>query len=206
MSAAAPADVDVDEGRHDTRRRLIEVAVELFIRHSFAGTSLQMIADELGFTKAAIYHHFRTREQLLDAVVEPILQRLRTVVTEAEQLRGTHARADHLLNGFAELAVGNRVVSVLSADPAVAEMLRGRRGWDALIERQMALLADTDPGPAGQVKAAVVLAGIAGASGSALSGLSREELCEHLVDTGRRALGLRVSRGSRPDPPPLDTA
>ena len=49
----------------DTRTRLIEVAIDLFTRHSFAGTSLQMIADELGFTKAAIYHHFRTREQLL---------------------------------------------------------------------------------------------------------------------------------------------
>jgi len=51
----------------DTRTRLIDVAVALFTRHSFAGTSLQMIADELGFTKAAIYHHFRTREQLLAA-------------------------------------------------------------------------------------------------------------------------------------------
>ena len=56
----------------DTRQRLIDVAVDLFTRHSFAGTSLQMIADEMGFTKAAIYYHFRTREELLDAVVEPI--------------------------------------------------------------------------------------------------------------------------------------
>ncbi|MCK5753751.1 MAG: helix-turn-helix transcriptional regulator, partial [Mycobacterium sp.] len=40
-----------------TRDRLTAAAVELFTRHSFAGTSLQMIADELGFTKAAIYHH-----------------------------------------------------------------------------------------------------------------------------------------------------
>jgi len=32
----------------DTRRRLIDVAVDLFTRHSFAGTSLQMIADRVG--------------------------------------------------------------------------------------------------------------------------------------------------------------
>ena len=55
----------------DTRQRLIDAAIALFIRHSFAGTSLQMIADELGFTKAAIYHHFRTREQLLTAPSVP---------------------------------------------------------------------------------------------------------------------------------------
>jgi AcrR family transcriptional regulator len=180
--------------RQDTRQRLIDVAIELFTRHSFAGTSLQMIADELGFTKAAIYHHFRTREQLLDAVVEPILQHLRAIIGDAEKLRGTHARADYLLNGFVDLAVTNRVVSVLSADPAVALMLRDRREWDELIERQMSLLADVDPGPAGHVKAAVALAGIAGASSTTFANLDRDALRAHLVETGRRALGLRVPR------------
>ena len=178
----------------DTRARLIDVAVDLFTRYSFAGTSLQMIADELGFTKAAIYHHFRTREQLLDAVVEPILERLRVSIDAAEQLRGVHARADHMLTGFAELAVENRVVAVLAADPAVAEMLRSRRVWDELIDRQMALLADVEGGPAGMVKAAMVLAGISGASGPNFAGIERADLQRHLVETGRRALGLRAPR------------
>ena len=80
----------------DTRTRLIEVAIDLFTRHSFAGTSLQMIADELGFTKAAIYHHFRTREQLLAAVLEPMLDELRTVVESAEtQTHGARAGGAH---------------------------------------------------------------------------------------------------------------
>jgi AcrR family transcriptional regulator len=194
MASAAAVETT---GVIDTRQRLIDVAVDLFTRHSFAGTSLQMIADELGFTKAAIYHHFRTREQLLDAVVEPILDRLRVVIDGAEQLRGTHARADHMLTGFAELAVGNRVVAVLAADPAVAEMLRARRVWDELIDRQMALLADVEPGPAGMVKAAVVLAGISGASGPNFAGLERDDLRRYLIETGRRALGLRAPRSTR---------
>src|SRR5258705_8177875 len=112
----------------DTRTRLIEVAVDLFTRHSFAGTSLQMIADELGFTKAAIYHHFRTREQLLAAVLEPMLDELRTVVESAETRRTAHARAERMLNGFAALTVRNRrLVAVLGADPCVAAPLTGRR-------------------------------------------------------------------------------
>lgn len=190
----ASAAVVVTTGVPATRQRLIDVAVDLFTRYSFAGTSLQMIADELGFTKAAIYHHFRTREQLLDAVVEPILERLRVIIDAAEQLRGVHARADHMLTGFAELAVENRVVAVLAADPAVAEMLRSRRVWDELINRQMALLADVEGGPAGMVKAAVVLAGISGASGPNFAGLDRAELQRYLIETGRRALGLRAPR------------
>ncbi|WP_197383440.1 TetR/AcrR family transcriptional regulator [Mycolicibacterium mengxianglii] len=195
MAGPSPADAAEDlQTRADTRQRLIDVAVDLFTRFSFAGTSLQMIADELGFTKAAIYHHFRTREQLLDAVVAPMLEQLTVVIDAAEQLRGVHARADYLLTGYAQLAVDNRVVSVLAADPSVAQMLRTHREWDALIERQMALLVALEPGPAGMVKAAVALAGIAGASGPTFVNLDRDALREHLVDAGRRALGLRTPR------------
>lgn len=178
----------------DTRARLIDAAIDLCTRHTFAGTSLQMIADELGFTKAAIYHHFRTREQLLDAVVGPILEQLRDIVAAAETQRTPHTRAEYLISGFAQLAVDNRVVSVLAADPSVAEMLRASREWDDLIERQMALLAAVNPGPAGPVRAAVALAGIAGASSPGFVDSDRDELREHLADAGRRVLGLRTPR------------
>jgi AcrR family transcriptional regulator len=181
----------------DTRTRLIEVAVELFTRHSFAGTSLQMIADELGFTKAAIYHHFRTREQLLAAILEPILDELRTVVESAESKRTAHARAEHMLTGYAALAVRNRgLVAVLAADPSVAAVLSERAEWGELITRQLALLADVDPGPAGQIKAAMVFAGMAGAAGPTWGTFDDESLRDHLVDAGRRTLGLRAPRRS----------
>jgi len=182
-------------GTTDTRTRLIEAAIDLFTRHSFAGTSLQMIADELGFTKAAIYHHFRTREQLLAAVIEPMLDELRTVVKSAETKRTPHARAEHMLNGYAALAVRNRgLVAVLATDPSVATVLTDRAEWGKLIMRQLALLADVDPGPAGEVKAAMVFAGMAGATGPTWGNLDDDALREHLVDAGRRVLGLRTPR------------
>ena len=182
----------------DTRTRLIEVAVDLFTRHSYAGTSLQMIADAVGFTKAAIYHHFRTREQLLTAVLEPILDELRTVVQSAETRRTAHSRAEHMLSGYAALTVRNRgLVAVLAADPSVAAVLTERAEWGDLIERQLALLADVDPGPAGEVKAAMVFAGMAGAAGPTWGSFDDDALREHLVDAGRRTLGLRAPRRAR---------
>ena len=66
MSVAA---VDETGWPEPTRRRVLDVAMNLFSQYSFAGTSLQMIADELNLTKAAIYYHFRTREQLLIALM-----------------------------------------------------------------------------------------------------------------------------------------
>ncbi len=200
----------------DTRQRFIDVAIRLFIRHSFAGTSLQMIADELGVTKAAVYHHFRTREALLGAVIEPLVGQLRAIVETAEAQRTTNARADHMLIGFATLAVQNRaLIAILATDPSVIETLNTRPDLADLIGRQIRLLAAIDPGPAGLVKASMVLAGIAGATGSlngiagaqlagfadlpphqGLTGLDDESLREYLVEASRRTLGLRPPRRS----------
>jgi AcrR family transcriptional regulator len=178
----------------DTRQRLIDAAIALFIRHSFAGTSLQMIADELGFTKAAIYHHFRTREQLLTAILEPIIDKLSAVVDDAEKQRGVHARAERMLNGYARLAVENpMLVSVLAADPSVHTVLKANRDWTHMISRQMTLLADVHPGPGGFMRAQFVFAGIAG-SADPKREADDEWLVRQLVDTGRRALGLRTPR------------
>ncbi|APE14870.1 TetR/AcrR family transcriptional regulator [Mycolicibacterium pallens] len=178
----------------DTRQRLIDAAIALFIRHSFAGTSLQMIADELGFTKAAIYHHFRTREQLLTAILEPIIDKLSAVVDDAEKQRGVHARAERMLNGYARLAVENpMLVSVLAADPSVHTVLKANREWTHMISRQMALLADVHPGPGGLMRAQFVFAGIAG-SADPKRQVDDEWLHGQLVDAGRRALGMRAPR------------
>jgi len=176
----------------DTRQRLIEVAVDLFTRHSFAGTSLQMIADEMGFTKAAIYYHFRTREELLAAVVEPIFEQLSAIITAAESQRSAAARADHMLLGYAELAVANRaLVSVLACDPSVTTLLRDQPHWSELINRQLALLAGDVRDAGGLIKATVVLAGISSAVGPTWIAVGDDDLLRHLVDTGRRTLGLR---------------
>src|SRR5690348_7027527 len=106
----------------DSRQRFIDVAVRLFARHSFAGTSLQMIAAELGVTKAAVYHHFHTREDLLAAVVEPLVAELQTIIEAAEAHRSPHARAEHLLTGFVDIVVRNReLVPVLALDAGARE-------------------------------------------------------------------------------------
>lgn len=182
----------------DTRQRLIDVAVDLFTTHSFAGTSLQMIADEMGFTKAAIYYHFRTREELLTAVLAPIFEQLRAVIEGAEAQRGANAQADHMLCGYAELAVANRaLVSVLACDPSVITLLHQQPHWADLITRQLALLAGGEREPGGLIKATVALAGISSAVGPAWIAVDDADLLRHLVETGRRTLGLR-RKGIRP--------
>lgn len=178
-----------------TRQRLLEVAIELFRQHSVAGTSLQMISDALGLTKSAIYHHFRTREELLDAILEPVLTELAVLVEEAELQRTPRARADRMLVGYAALAASRRnLISVLSGDPYVTELVRARSEWSSTVARQMRLLADVEPGVGGQVNAAIVMSGFAGAARGDFEALDDDALREQLTAAGRRALGLRAPR------------
>ncbi|MCV7316279.1 TetR family transcriptional regulator [Mycolicibacillus parakoreensis] len=181
-----------------TRQRLLDVAIELFKQYSVAGTSLQMISDELGLTKSAIYHHFRTRDELLSAVMEPIIAELATLVEAAETRRGPRARADRMLCGYAGQAARNReLISLLSGDPSVHALIRTRPGWRDLIERQVALIADVEPGLGGRVKAALVMSGIASAAGTDYGDVDVDTLRDQLIAAGRRTLGLRGSRVDR---------
>jgi len=50
--------------RSDTREKILETAGCLFAQKGFFGVSMRHIADELGITKAALYHHFESKEEL----------------------------------------------------------------------------------------------------------------------------------------------
>lgn len=57
----------------ETRSRIIDVAAELFIEKGYENTSIQNIIDRLGgLSKGAIYHHFRSKEEIMYAVADRI--------------------------------------------------------------------------------------------------------------------------------------
>ncbi|MCM4082164.1 TetR/AcrR family transcriptional regulator [Paractinoplanes hotanensis] len=179
----------------DSRQRFVDAAIRLFARHSFAGTSLQMIADEVGVTKSAVHHHFHTREELLTAVVEPLAGELRATVMAAETQRTRRARAERMLSGFIDVVIRNRVlVPVLAGDPGATEILRSHADWNDLGERLLKLLADVDPGVGGWIKADLTVSGIACGRGMRAPELDDDLLREHLIGAGRRILGLRAPR------------
>src|SRR5262249_33846507 len=51
-----------------TRDRILDVALDLFIEKGFDGTSLREIAERLGVTKAALYYHFASKDDILLAL------------------------------------------------------------------------------------------------------------------------------------------
>src|SRR5258707_15510965 len=78
--------------RPDTRARILDAALDVFSEHGFEGSSLQQIADRLGLTKAALYYHFRSNDELLEALVKPATDELYPVVATHAGERDSPAR------------------------------------------------------------------------------------------------------------------
>jgi AcrR family transcriptional regulator len=53
---------------NSTRERILDVALDLFLAQGYDGTSLRQIAEQLGVTKAALYYHFQSKEDILLAL------------------------------------------------------------------------------------------------------------------------------------------
>jgi AcrR family transcriptional regulator len=56
--------------REDTRTRIQEIALRLFTEQGYEATSLREIAEELGVTKAALYYHFKTKDDIVTSLVD----------------------------------------------------------------------------------------------------------------------------------------
>lgn len=53
-----------------TRDRIVEAADDLFYRQGFAAASFAAIADRVGISRGNFYHHFKTKDEILTAVIE----------------------------------------------------------------------------------------------------------------------------------------
>ncbi|MEU1213529.1 TetR/AcrR family transcriptional regulator [Streptomyces sp. NPDC005791] len=58
--------------RGNTRQRIQDVALELFAEQGYEKTSLREIAEQLQVTKAALYYHFKTKEDILVSIFEDL--------------------------------------------------------------------------------------------------------------------------------------
>ncbi len=85
-------DAVVDARRTDTRERIVNVAAALIAEKGFAGTSIKDISDALGVTKAALYYHFASKEEILRAIVDQPIQSIRGVLEETRDLSTPEAR------------------------------------------------------------------------------------------------------------------
>lgn len=150
----------------DAQLRTAAAALDLFAEHGVGGTSLQMIADAVGVTKAAIYHQFKTKEAIVVAAVDVELGGLEAALRSAEAGPDGPTAVETLLSEVIGHAVGRRrMVSTLQNDPVVVRLLAKHAPFQQFMQRLFGVLL----GPRADTKARVRVAMVASAIGGAVT-------------------------------------
>ncbi len=110
--------------RTAAQTRTLKAALDLFAEFGVGATSYQMIADALGVTKGAIYHQFRTKDEIIVAVAEMELAKLEDALEAAESEDDQHRGRELLLNRIIDHAIEHRL-AVVNAIPYVVQARPG---------------------------------------------------------------------------------
>jgi len=70
----------------ETRRLILEAARGLFTKEGYAQTSMRRIADQIGYTATAIYHHFKDKDALLNELCINDFRALGEALTQVGQI------------------------------------------------------------------------------------------------------------------------
>jgi AcrR family transcriptional regulator len=154
MTSASPPAID-------TRSRILDAALGVFSEHGFEGSTLQQVADLLGLTKAALYYHFRSKDDILVALVTPAMVDLDALLDSHAGTHDTPARRRQFLAGYLDYLLRHRrLIAYISRDlatlghPAITAGRLERRA------RMEAMLAGDGLDFADQVRVAMAFGGI----------------------------------------------
>lgn len=84
----------------NTRARIQQVALELFAEQGYERTSLREIAERLGVTKAALYYHFKSKEDIVRSFTEDYFGRLDTLIAWGREQPSGPRTAEELLDRY----------------------------------------------------------------------------------------------------------
>ena len=179
--------------RSAAQQRILDAALNLIADHGVGGTSLQMIADAVGVTKAAVYHQFRTKEEIVIALTERELARLDDALEAAEAETSAPRAREVLLSRVIDMAVERRrAAATLQFDPVIIRLLAEHEPFQQFLTRLYGvLLGDSDADDEGRVSAAM----LSGAIGTAvahplISCVDDDALRSQLLTLTRRLLAL----------------
>jgi AcrR family transcriptional regulator len=86
--------------RGDTRERIQQIALELFAEQGYERTSLREIAERLGVTKAALYYHFKSKEDIVRSFTEDYFARIDAIISWGKEQPRSAQTAQELFDRY----------------------------------------------------------------------------------------------------------
>jgi AcrR family transcriptional regulator len=128
--------------RTDTRSRVQKVALELFAEQGYEKTSLREIAERLGVTKAALYYHFKSKEDIVHSFTDDYFDEIDALLDWAkDQPRNDETRREILDRYVGVVLSGSEVFRFLEQNRAAVQAMepkerfaRFRGRLDALVD------------------------------------------------------------------------
>ena len=166
--------------------------MDLFADHGVSGTSLQMIADQMGVTKAAVYHQFRTKDEIVLAVAETEFCELEAALELAEAEPSGEVARQVLLEEVIGVAVRRRRwVRALQNDPVMVRLLAAHEPLQRLVVRLYQVLLGEGAGPRADVRVALLSSAIAASVvHPAVAHLGDDELRDELLEIAGRVFAV----------------
>jgi AcrR family transcriptional regulator len=100
-------------GEKSTREQILDVALDLFTTEGFEKTSLREIAERMGFSKAALYYHFASKDDILLALHLRLHELGRAGFEQIDWDRVAPGEWPSVLDEYVELLLENRELFLL---------------------------------------------------------------------------------------------
>lgn len=133
------------------RRLILDHAARLLRSNGYHQTSLREIAEAVGIRKASLYHHFRSKEEIVEAVVNDGVRLVHEAVMYALEVAGEAAPRQRLraaitahlaaLHGHSDYTCASIKVFSFGENPTPESVRATRRAYDDLWRRLVEELA-----------------------------------------------------------------
>ncbi|MBF6213839.1 TetR/AcrR family transcriptional regulator [Nocardia puris] len=170
-----------------TKVAIRDAAVKLFGNKGFDQTSLREVADAVGITKASLYYHYPSKLDLLMAIIDPIVDHMRSVVNDIDAVPYDADGVRTVLRNYLRGLLRHRNAGALCVRDTVAVFNAMGDRFPDLLDTSQKLrewLGGPDPTDEARVRAAAALEvlGVALASDEFMPGVPEELLERTLLD------------------------
>jgi AcrR family transcriptional regulator len=142
--------------RGDTRARIQHVALELFAEQGYERTSLREIAERLGVTKAALYYHFKSKEDIVRSFIEDHFARIDALIAWAREQPPGLATGHEIIDRYVGILLeGHEVFRFLEQNQATLHSQDAGKHRFEQFRPRLETLVELITGPGASMRAQV---------------------------------------------------